>query len=187
VAGGAQGGCRAWVAPNSSPLGVLIGADRVFIERCVTPGPPPLQEDADRLASNAAASTSSSSSTLKDWDFVSPQQRTLFSLFDSYADVFYAAKPYPGAPGWRPGQPDEAMDAVLLHVLNHCAKAADVIKKNNDRIKGLDAGEAADSCHCQCTAALTATVIPTYAQGIGEVCAPLGPLCEIHAAPLDPE
>lgn len=113
-----------------------------------------LQEDADRLASNAAASTSSnSSSTLKDGDFASPQQRTLFSLFDSYADVFYAAKPYPGDPGWRPGQPDEAMDAVLLHVLNHCAKTADVVKKNNDRIKGLDAGEAA-SMHCQYAVAM---------------------------------
>jgi hypothetical protein len=29
---------------------------------------------------------------------------------------------------------------VLLHVLNHCAKTADVIKKNNDRAKGLGAG-----------------------------------------------
>jgi hypothetical protein len=112
----------------------------------------PLQEDAERLASNAAASTSSSSSsTLKDGDFASPQQRTLFSLFDSYADVFYAAKPYPGDPGWRPGQPDAAMDAVLLHLLNHCAKTADVIKKNNDKIKGLDAGEAAVGHHRCCT------------------------------------
>jgi len=97
------------------------------------------QEDADRLASHHSASTSSSSK--KDGDFVSPQQRVLFSLFDSYADVFYAAKPYSGGPGWLgPGQPDEAMDAVLLHVLNHCAKTADVIKKNNDKIKGLDPG-----------------------------------------------
>jgi hypothetical protein len=35
----------------------------------------------------------------------------------------------------------QVMDAVLLHVLNHCAKTADVIKKNNDKIKGADAGE----------------------------------------------
>jgi hypothetical protein len=34
----------------------------------------------------------------------------------------------------------QVMDAVLLHVLNHCAKTADVIKKNNDKIKGADAG-----------------------------------------------
>ena len=27
------------------------------------------------------------------------------------------------------------MDAVLLHLLSHCAKAADRIKKNNDRLK----------------------------------------------------
>jgi hypothetical protein len=100
-----------------------------------------VQEDADRLASNAAASTSSSSSSKKDGDFTSPQQRVLFSLCDSYADVFYAGKPYPGGPGWLPGQPDEATDAVLLHVLNHCAKTADVIKKNNDKLKGLDTGK----------------------------------------------
>lgn len=35
------------------------------------------------------------------------------------------------------------MDAVLLHVLSHCAKAADRIKKNNDRLKGGPAGAAA--------------------------------------------
>ena len=30
---------------------------------------------------------------------------------------------------------DPQMDAVLLHLLSHCAKAADRIKKNNDRLK----------------------------------------------------
>jgi hypothetical protein len=67
------------------------------------------QEDQARLASHAAASTSkaSSSSSRRDGDFTSPQQRALFSLFDSYADVFHAAKPYPGGPGWMPGQTDE--------------------------------------------------------------------------------
>lgn len=98
-----------------------------------------MQEDAERLASHAAASTSGSISK-QGSDFTSSQQRALFSLCDSYADVFYAGKPYPGGPGWHPGQPDEAMDAVLLHVLNHCAKTADVIKKNNDKLKGLEAG-----------------------------------------------
>jgi hypothetical protein len=106
-----------------------------------------VQADAERLASHAAASTSGSSSSrakpLKPGlqDFVSPQQRLLFSLCDSYADVLYAAKPYPGGPGWSPNEPDEAMDAVLLHVLNHCAKTADVIKRNNDKLKAQGAGE----------------------------------------------
>jgi hypothetical protein len=35
------------------------------------------------------------------------------------------------------------MDAVLLHVLSHCAKAADRIKKNNDRLKAGPASAAA--------------------------------------------
>jgi hypothetical protein len=33
------------------------------------------------------------------------------------------------------------MDAVLLHVLNHCAKTADVIKRNNDKLKAQGPGE----------------------------------------------
>lgn len=32
--------------------------------------------------------------------------------------------------------PDPLLDAVLLHALSHCAKAADRIKKNNDRLRG---------------------------------------------------
>lgn len=106
------------------------------------------QADAERLASNAAASTSGSSSGSRakrikpgSQDFVSAQQRLLFSLCDSYADVLHAAKPYPGGPGWSPDEPDEAMDAVLLHVLNHCAKTADVIKRNNDKLKAPGPGE----------------------------------------------
>jgi hypothetical protein len=107
-----------------------------------------LQVDAERLASHAAASSSGSSSSSRPkrikpgtQDFVSPQQRVLFSLCDSYADVLYAAKPYPGGPGWSASEPDEAMDAVLLHVLNHCAKTADVIKRNNDKLKAQGPGE----------------------------------------------
>ncbi|WIA34691.1 hypothetical protein OEZ86_013004 [Tetradesmus obliquus] len=105
------------------------------------------QADAERLASHAAASTSGGSSSSRakplkpgSQDFVSQQQRLLFSLCDSYADVLYAAKPYPGGPGWSPNEPDEAMDAVLLHVLNHCAKTSDVIKRNNDKLKAQGPG-----------------------------------------------
>jgi hypothetical protein len=104
----------------------------------LTPPPPKPQED----AAAAGRSSGGSSSSKQDGKFASPQQRLLFSLLDSYADVFHAAKPYPGGPGWRLGQPDACMDAVLLHVLNHCAKTADVIKKNNDRLKGADPGKA---------------------------------------------
>lgn len=107
-----------------------------------------LQADWERLSSQAAPNTASSSSSVKAPrikpgvdDFTSPQQRLLFALCDSYADVFYGAKPYPGGPGWSAAVPDEAMDAVLLHVLNHCAKTADVIKKNNDRMKDQGQGE----------------------------------------------
>jgi hypothetical protein len=38
------------------------------------------------------------------------------------------------------------MDAVLLHLLNHCAKAADAIKKNNDKAKALEPGESRGGC-----------------------------------------
>lgn len=32
------------------------------------------------------------------------------------------------------------MDAVLLHCLNHCNKAADAIKKGNEQLKGAPKG-----------------------------------------------
>lgn len=127
--------------PRSSCLTIKNPAPTQEIKPCLLVNLNPVQED---TGSKSSSKSKSSKRTPKDGngDFVSPQQRVLFSLFDSYADVFYAAKPYPGGPGWRPGQPDEAMDAVLLHVLNHCAKTADVIKKNNDKVKGAaDAGE----------------------------------------------
>ena len=34
------------------------------------------------------------------------------------------------------------MDAVLLHCLNHCNKAADAIKKGNEQLKGAPKGSA---------------------------------------------
>ncbi len=34
------------------------------------------------------------------------------------------------------GAEDRVMDAVLLHALNHCARAADRIKRTNDALKG---------------------------------------------------
>lgn len=35
-----------------------------------------------------------------------------------------------------PAARDREMDAVLLHVLNHCARAADRIKNGNEAVKG---------------------------------------------------
>jgi len=38
----------------------------------------------------------------------------------------------------RPDGPDPLLDAVLLHCLNHCAKAADRVKSGNERLKAGD-------------------------------------------------
>ncbi len=38
----------------------------------------------------------------------------------------------------RPDAPDPLLDAVLLHCLNHCAKAADRVKSGNERLKTDD-------------------------------------------------
>ncbi|PNH02448.1 U3 small nucleolar RNA-associated protein 25 [Tetrabaena socialis] len=70
-------------------------------------------------------------------DFRSPQQRSLFSLLNSYADVHLPSRPYPTDP--RVGASDSLMDAVLLHCLNHVAKTADRIKKNNHVLAAADA------------------------------------------------
>lgn len=46
------------------------------------------------------------------------------------------------APHLAAGAPDPQLDAVLLHLLSHCAKAADRIKKNNERLRAAAGGEA---------------------------------------------
>jgi len=65
-------------------------------------------------------------------EFVDEKQEQFFSVLNSYVDVFHSLRPYATAPN----QHDPEMDAVLLHILNHCAKSADKIKKNNEKIKG---------------------------------------------------
>lgn len=65
------------------------------------------------------------------------QQRVLFALYDSYMDVLHAAKPYPSSCAALQ-QPDTELDAALLHILNHCAKTGDAIRRNNERIKGTN-------------------------------------------------
>ncbi|KAL4445727.1 hypothetical protein ABPG77_008926 [Micractinium sp. CCAP 211/92] len=72
-------------------------------------------------------------------DFVSAQQRALFALLSCYSDLLLPCRPYPTAAD----APDPALDAVLLHVLSHCAKAADRIKKNNDRLRAAGTDGAA--------------------------------------------
>lgn len=45
--------------------------------------------------------------------------------------------------GCRADEPDAALDAVLLHCVNHCTKVADRIKKGNEAVRsGLQGAEA---------------------------------------------
>ena len=105
--------------------------------------------------------------------FESPRQRALFSVLSTYGDVLLPAQPYarqalpldpPSDPEvlrprleplafvsidsllarGDPYGPDEVTDAWLLHILNHCAKVSDRIKKNNaiaERIREERSGE----------------------------------------------
>ena len=62
----------------------------------------------------------------------------------SYSDIVIADRPYPGSSGGGGLEaPDEYMDAYLLHALNHVAKTADRIKKNNDKVEAMAATAAA--------------------------------------------
>ncbi|PRW59313.1 U3 small nucleolar RNA-associated 25 [Chlorella sorokiniana] len=72
-------------------------------------------------------------------DFVSGQQRALFALLSCYPDLLLPCRPYPASKD--PGAADPQLDAVLLHMLSHCAKAADRIKKNNDRLRSAAGGD----------------------------------------------
>ncbi len=71
-------------------------------------------------------------------DFCTPQQRSLFALLNAYADVHLPARPYPT----DADAPDPLMDAYLLHCLNHIAKTADRIKKNNASVAAAAAARA---------------------------------------------
>lgn len=44
---------------------------------------------------------------------------------------------------WAADGPDPELDAVLLHVLSHCATAADRVRKSNERLKAAAAAAAA--------------------------------------------
>jgi hypothetical protein len=76
-------------------------------------------------------------------------------VLQTYADVTLAAHPYPASgsgagsgagpsmgPLWR--RPDYVHDALLLHCLNHVAKTADRIKKNNERLEAAAGTSATD-------------------------------------------
>lgn len=72
--------------------------------------------------------------------FRTVEQARLFAVLNSYRDVYHTSRAYPTSFG--PKASDHAMDAVLHHVLNHCAKAADRIKNGNEAIKsGIDAAK----------------------------------------------
>jgi hypothetical protein len=49
----------------------------------------------------------------------------------------------------RTDAPDPFLDAVLLHCLNHCAKVADRVKRNNDRLKAAGEGAAREELRDQ--------------------------------------
>ena len=76
-------------------------------------------------------------------DCVSGRPRALFALRSSYCDLLLPVRPYPAGPAAAAGEaPDPELDAVLLHVLSHCAKAADRIRRNNERLKAAAGGAA---------------------------------------------
>ncbi|KAL6785736.1 hypothetical protein ACKKBF_B01440 [Auxenochlorella protothecoides x Auxenochlorella symbiontica] len=60
-------------------------------------------------------------------------QAGLFALLSSQADILHTARPYPTSAD--PAVPDPELDAILLHILQHCASNADRIRKNNERLK----------------------------------------------------
>ncbi|GFR41586.1 hypothetical protein Agub_g2307, partial [Astrephomene gubernaculifera] len=96
-------------------------------ERLITRWREVRQED----AAAAAAGTSGAAVNQPEGDFSTAQQRSLFSLLNAYVDVHLPARPYPTSAS----DPDPTMDAVLLHALNHVAKTADRIKKNNHALQ----------------------------------------------------
>lgn len=92
----------------------------------------------------AAGGSGSGGASAGKGDFVSGRQRALFALLSSYSDLLLPVRPYPsGPPAAAAGAgaagedaADPELDAVLLHVLSHCAKAAERIRKHNERLKG---------------------------------------------------
>ncbi|GLC42263.1 hypothetical protein PLESTM_001310300 [Pleodorina starrii] len=88
---------------------------------------------ASASAVNGGAAAAASSSRPAVPDFRSPQQRSLFALLNTYADVHLPYRPYPTDASLD--APDPLLDAVLLHCLNHVAKTADRIKKNNHALQ----------------------------------------------------
>ena len=63
-----------------------------------------------------------------------PSQGSLLSTQCPYV-LPCPARPPPHSRTPYAAAPDPELDAVLLHVLSHCAKAADRIKRNNEHIK----------------------------------------------------
>ena len=74
-----------------------------------------------------------------DTDFLTREQQALFALLRSFRDVVYPLYRYPDASralglpgrGCGGGPGDAVMDAVLLHIVDHVARSADTVRKNN--------------------------------------------------------
>ncbi|KAG1670680.1 hypothetical protein FOA52_010955 [Chlamydomonas sp. UWO 241] len=130
-------------------------------------GAPPAPEadptaDADPTTSGRSAAKPSSAAAkaaAAAGEFASPAQRAFFGALSSYADVAACARQYPTADVSAPAGSelrarDEYMDAYLLHALNHVAKTADRIKKNNDKLEAAKEKVFAERKAAQLAAAL---------------------------------
>ncbi|KAG2500344.1 hypothetical protein HYH03_001919 [Edaphochlamys debaryana] len=134
-AGGASAAAAAAVGLTVLPAAPPTLPEYGVKERLITRWREVRKEEAAASASAPAPAPASTSDAGTDdnGDFANPQQRSLFALLNSYADVHLPARPYPTDPG--PSAPDPLLDAVLLHALNHVAKTGDRIKKNNASIQ----------------------------------------------------
>jgi U3 small nucleolar RNA-associated protein 25 len=61
----------------------------------------------------------------------SPMQSELFSMMDSYKDVYL--------PQWSHENADEIRETYVIHALNHALKVRNIVQKNDERIKAAQA------------------------------------------------
>ncbi|CAK9199357.1 unnamed protein product [Sphagnum troendelagicum] len=74
-------------------------------------------------------------------DFRSEQQAQFFSLCNSYADILHSRR-YGSQDSAAAGQEHEsAMDAYILHILNHILKTRDLVSRNNEKLQHQHANE----------------------------------------------
>lgn len=64
-------------------------------------------------------------------DFRSKNQAVLLGMLGSYMDIVFPLHKYPNRT--EETAKDDVTDATLVHIINHIANSADIIKKNNDK------------------------------------------------------